>query len=61
MAKDPIIVFVCEHAAAKSIIAATCFNKLAEQTNLDMRAIARGTNPDQGSLQELSQVYMRMV
>lgn len=44
--KDSIIVFVCEHGAAKSIIAATYFNKLAEQANSDMRAIARGTSPD---------------
>jgi protein-tyrosine-phosphatase len=44
--KNPIIVFVCEHGAAKSIIAAVYFNKLAKQTNSNVRAIARGTNPD---------------
>ena len=44
--KDPIILFVCEHGAAKSIIAAVYFNKLAKQTNSNVRAIARGTNPD---------------
>ena len=44
--KDPIIFFVCEHGAAKSIIAAAYFNKLAKQTNSNVRAIARGTNPD---------------
>jgi len=41
------IVFICEHGAAKSIIAATFFNKLAEERGLDIRAIARGTNPDE--------------
>ncbi len=45
--KDEIIVFVCEHGSAKSIIAATYFNQLAEQASLHVRAIARGTHPDQ--------------
>lgn len=40
------IIFVCEHGAAKSIIAAAYFNKLASENKLDLRAIARGTNPD---------------
>jgi len=44
--KNEIIVFVCEHGSAKSIIAATYFNQLAEQANLHVRAIARGTDPD---------------
>ena len=47
MPQNPILIFVCEHGAAKSIIAATYFNKLASERNLDVRAIARGTNPDQ--------------
>ena len=42
-----LIIFVCEHGAAKSIIAAAYFNKMATETDLDVRAIARGTNPDQ--------------
>src|SRR5262245_10706176 len=41
------IVFVCEHGAAKSLIAAAHFNKLAEERGLPHRAIARGTNPDE--------------
>jgi arsenate reductase (thioredoxin) len=41
-----LIIFVCEHGAAKSIIAATYFNKLAKERNLNVRAIARGTNPE---------------
>lgn len=47
MSQDPLIVFVCEHGAAKSIIAAAYFNKLAVETGLELRAIARGTNPDE--------------
>ncbi|HEX9333163.1 MAG TPA: hypothetical protein VF896_14825 [Anaerolineales bacterium] len=46
MSHDPVIVFVCEHGAAKSIVATTYFNKLASAIGLDLRAIARGTNPD---------------
>jgi protein-tyrosine-phosphatase len=40
------IVFVCEHGAAKSVIAAAHFNRLASEKGLSYRAIARGTNPD---------------
>lgn len=47
MTKDPIIVFVCEHGAAKSVIAAAYFNKLAAEAGMGFRATARGTNPDQ--------------
>ena len=40
------VIFVCEHGAAKSVIAAAYFNRLAEQNGLSLRAAARGTNPD---------------
>ena len=46
MQPTPTIVFVCEHGAAKSIIAAAYYNKLAQERKLETRAIARGTNPD---------------
>ena len=46
MLKDNVIVFVCEHGAAKSIIAAAYFNKLANGSGLQARAISRGTHPD---------------
>ena len=46
MDKDSVIVFVCEHGAAKSIVAAAYFNHLAAEMGLDLRAVARGTNPD---------------
>ena len=39
------IVFVCEHGAAKSVIAAAYFNKLAAERGLRERAIYRGSNP----------------
>ena len=42
----PVIIFVCEHGAAKSIVSAAYFNKLAKERGLNFRAIARGTNPD---------------
>jgi arsenate reductase len=41
------VVFVCEHGAAKSVIAAAYFNKLAQERGLPQRAIARGTQPDE--------------
>ena len=40
------VVFVCEHGAAKSILAATYFNQLAERSGLPVRAVARGTAPE---------------
>ena len=46
MPQSSTIVFICEHGAAKSVVAAAYFNKLAEEKNLDFRAITRGTNPD---------------
>lgn len=43
---EKTILFVCEHGAAKSILAAAYFNKLAGERNLGLRAAARGTHPD---------------
>jgi len=45
--QDSVIIFVCEHGAAKSILAAAYFNKLAQERNLSLHAIARGTHPDE--------------
>lgn len=39
------IVFVCEHGAAKSVIATAYFNKLAAERGLSARATFRGTTP----------------
>ncbi len=45
--QKPIVLFVCEHGSAKSVVAAAHFNKLARERNLNVRAISRGTNPDE--------------
>lgn len=42
---SPSIVFVCEHGAAKSVIATAYFNKLAADRGLPDRATFRGTSP----------------
>jgi protein-tyrosine-phosphatase len=39
------VVFVCEHGAAKSVVASQYFNKLAGERGLTVRAIARGAEP----------------
>src|SRR5690349_13383908 len=44
--QTPVVIFVCEHGAAKSVLSAALFNKLATERRLNLRAIARGTNPD---------------
>ena len=46
MAASPTVVFVCEHGAAKSVIATAYFNKIAAERGLRARAIYRGVNPD---------------
>jgi len=46
MLKYPTIIFVCEHGAAKSILAATYFNRFARERDLHFHAMARGTHPD---------------
>jgi DNA-binding beta-propeller fold protein YncE len=42
---EPIVVFVCEHGAAKSVIATVYFNKIAAERGLHARAVYRGVNP----------------
>jgi len=39
------VVFVCEHGAAKSVVASQYFNKLAGERGLAVRAIARAAEP----------------
>lgn len=46
MSQQRTIIFVCEHGAAKSIVAAAFFNQLASTSGLKWKAIARGANPD---------------
>ena len=45
-AADAPVLFVCEHGAAKSVVAAAHFNRIAVEKGLAVRAIARGTDPD---------------
>jgi arsenate reductase (thioredoxin) len=40
------VLFVCPHGAAKSVLAGSYFNHMATQVALDVRAVARGTEPD---------------
>jgi len=40
------VLFVCEHGAAKSVLAAAELNRMAEQRGLAIRGVYRGTNPD---------------
>ena len=42
----PMALFVCEHGAAKSVIAAAWFNRLAKEKGLPHRAVFRGANPE---------------
>ena len=46
MSQTSTFIFVCEHGAAKSVVATAHFNKLAGERKLSIRAIARGTIPD---------------
>jgi len=49
------IVFVCEHGAALSVVAAAYFNKLAQEQQLRLHAVPRGATPQEGlSLQAIS-------
>ncbi len=41
-----VVLFICEHGAAKSAIATAYFNKLSKEKNLNYKAIFRGINPD---------------
>src|SRR5207248_1223915 len=42
---EKTVVFVCEHGAARSVIAAAWFNRLAAERHLPYVAIARGVAP----------------
>jgi len=46
-AMTPAVVFVCEHGAAKSVIATAYFNTLAAERGLSYRATFRGTAPQE--------------
>jgi protein-tyrosine-phosphatase len=40
------VLFVCAHGAAKSVLAATDFTRMARERGLDLAADSRGTDPD---------------
>jgi len=42
----PTVVFVCEHGSAKSLLAASLFDRMATERGLELRALSRGTLPD---------------
>lgn len=44
--EPPTVAFVCLHGAAKSVLAAACFERLAEARGVWVRALAAGTEPD---------------
>ena len=45
-ASQPRVLFVCQHGAAKSVVAAAHFRRLAERRGLSVGAVAAGTEPD---------------
>ena len=40
------VVFVCEHGSAKSLVAASLFERMAKEQGVAARALSRGTTPD---------------
>jgi arsenate reductase (thioredoxin) len=40
------VVFVCQHGAAKSVLAAALLERLAAEHGISLRALARGTEPE---------------
>ena len=46
MSSARTILFLCPHNAAKSVLAAAYFDRLARERGLDYRAASAGTNPD---------------
>ena len=47
MTEQNLVLFVCLHASANSLIAAEYFNKRAAEARLPFRAVSAGTDPDQ--------------
>lgn len=45
-AAPPLVVFVCEHGSAKSLVAASFFERLAQERGIAVRVVSRGTAPD---------------
>lgn len=45
-AKAPVVLFMCPHGAAKSVMASAYFQKLAKERGLNVRVDAVGTDPE---------------
>ena len=54
-----VIVFVCPHNVAKSLIAASYFNVLAEQSRLPMAADSAGSEPEESVPQAVIDMLKR--
>lgn len=46
MPSPPVVVFVCLHGSAKSVIASEHFRRLSNQRGLDVSVACAGTEPD---------------
>lgn len=44
--KQPTVLFMCPHGAAKSVLASAYFERLAEERGLNLRVLSAGTEPD---------------
>lgn len=44
--RTPIILFMCPHGAAKSVLASAYFERLAKERGLNVRVESAGTEPD---------------
>jgi protein-tyrosine-phosphatase len=44
-ARPPVVLFICPHGAAKSVMASAYFQKLAKERGLNVRVDAAGTEP----------------
>lgn len=44
--KQPVVLFMCPHGAAKSVMASAYFQKLAKERGLNVRVDAAGTDPE---------------
>ena len=45
-ARTPVVLFMCPHGAAKSLMASAYFQKLAKERGLNVRVDSAGTDPD---------------
>lgn len=46
-AHGPVVLFMCPHGAAKSLMASAYFQKLAKERGLNVRVDSAGTEPDE--------------